>query len=128
MMNTENYIPEKEANIIKLPSVISVLKNLRYLLGTLNMVLGVIVIITESKKIDPNTDTMFFSIVLFVSGWVLAFTSQNNIFQPYKELRNSKVSYPEVIPHIILTAFWLFGLFMGLYILFILILVVLNFK
>jgi len=116
-MNTENYIPEKGLNVNKLPSIDSVLNNLRYLLGAIAMSISILYLITLNKQDITNRDQISIVLLIFFSGWILAFNSHKKIFQPYKELGEVKIPLINILAHITLTALWFFGLFMGLIIL-----------
>lgn len=116
-MNTENYIPEKGLNDIKLPSINSVLNNLRYLLGALAMSISILYLITLTKQDTANRELISVVLLIFLSGWVLAFTSHKRIFQPYRELREVKMPLINILAHVTLTVLWFFGLLMGLTIL-----------
>ncbi len=115
MMNTEAILHEKGANIIKLPSIGDILKNIRYFLSGLILVLSVVGIFNQIRQNMLSKDSMIILTLLFLSGWVLATVPFKNIIQPYKDKKNSEMQKFRILIHITLTVFWVFGLIMGIY-------------
>lgn len=118
MMNQEVTHHEKEANIIKFPSMEDILNNVRYLLSAITIAVSVLIMISITKQKNPSIDSIIILLFIFLSGWFSALTSHKTIVQFYKSAK--KVSALEVILRSILTGLWITGLSVGIFFLYIL--------